>query len=116
MLTIYHNPACRKSRAGLEFLKNSGQPFTIREYLKSPLSEAEIEKLLVKLNRKPAEILRTQEEYYKQNLKGRRFEDHELVKIIAANPKLLQRPVVEGRYKAVVGDPPETIASLLPKS
>lgn len=116
MLTIYHNPACRKSRAGLEFLKESGQPFTVREYLKAPLSEEEIEKLLVKLNSKPADMLRTQEDYYKQNLKGKHFEDHELVKIIAANPKLLRRPVVEGRYKAVVGDPAEAIALLLLKS
>ena len=115
MLTIYHNPACRKSRAGLEVLKASGHAFAVREYLKAPLTVEEIEKLLVKLNLEPAEMLRTQEEYYKQHLKGKRFEAHELVKIIAANPKLLRRPVVEGRYKAVVGDPAEAITPLLAK-
>ncbi|MCX6304457.1 MAG: arsenate reductase [Bacteroidetes bacterium] len=113
MLRIYHNPSCKKSRAGLKFLQESGQSFEVMEYLKNPLTEKELEKLLVKLNLKPADILRTQEEYYRQNLKGKNFEDHELVKIILQYPKLLQRPVVEGKYKAVVGDPVENIIPLL---
>ena len=72
-----------------------------------------MEKLLIKLNKKPAELIRIQEDYYKQNLKGKNFEDHEWVKIILQNPKLLQRPIVEGQYKAVVGDPVENIEPLL---
>ncbi len=113
MLTIYHNPSCKKSRAGLQFLKESDQDFTVVEYLKKPLTEKELEKLLVKLNRKPVELLRMQEEYYRKNLKGKNFEDHELVKIMVQNPKLIQRPIVEGKYKAVVGDPAEKIEVLL---
>jgi arsenate reductase len=108
-LTIYHNPACKKSRAGLQFLKDQGAEFTVIEYLKNPLTEKEVEKLLMKLNRKPAELLRTQEDYFKQRLKGKNFEDHELIRIMVQNPKLIQRPIVEGKYKAVVGDPVENI-------
>jgi arsenate reductase (glutaredoxin) len=113
MLRIYHNPSCKKSRAGLQFLKESGKVFEVVEYLKKPMSEMEMEKLLVKLNLRPADVLRTQEVYYKQKLKGKRFEDHELIKIIIQNPKLMQRPIVEGLYKAVVGDPVENIITLL---
>ncbi|MEI7727125.1 MAG: arsenate reductase family protein [Bacteroidota bacterium] len=113
MLRIYHNPSCKKSRAGLQYLQESGYVFEVVEYLKNPLTEKELEKLLMKLNLKPADVLRTQEDYYKQNLKGKKFEDHELVKIIIQHPKLLQRPVVEGKYKAIVGDPVENIAPLL---
>jgi arsenate reductase (glutaredoxin) len=113
MLKIYHNPSCKKSRAGLAYLKESGTAFTVVEYLKNPLTEVELEKLLVKLNFKPGEVLRTQEDYYKQSVRGKRFEDHELIKIILQNPKLLKRPIVEGIYKAVVGDPVENIALLL---
>ena len=114
MLNIYHNPSCKKSRAGLKFLQESGREFEIVEYLKKPMSEKELEKLLVKLNLRPADLLRTQEDYYKQNLRGKNFEDHELVKIILRNPKLMQRPVIESQYKAVIGDPVENISSLLP--
>ena len=113
MLRIYHNPQCKKSRAGLQYLKESGQEVEVVEYLKNPMTEKEIEKLLVKLNLKPADLLRTQEDYYKKNLKGKKFEDHELIKIIIQNPKLMNRPVVEGVYKAVIGDPVENIAPLL---
>jgi arsenate reductase len=112
-LRIYHNPQCKKSRAGLHYLQQSGREFEVVEYIKKPLTEKEVEKLLIKLNLKPADILRKQEDYYKQHLKGKHFEDHELVKIIIQNPKLLQRPIVESIYKAVVGDPVENIATLL---
>jgi arsenate reductase len=113
MIKIYHNPSCKKSRAGLQYLQESGSAFEVVEYLKNPLSEKDLERLLVKLNLKPSDLLRKQEDYYKQNLKGKNFEDHELLRIILQNPKLLQRPVVEGKYKAVIGDPPEIIAPLL---
>jgi len=67
----------------------------------------------VKLNRKPEELLRKQEEYYKKNLRGKQFNDHEWVRILAENPKLIQRPIVEREYKAVVGDPADDIENIL---
>jgi arsenate reductase (glutaredoxin) len=113
MLKIYHNPQCKKSRAGLQYLQGKKLKFDIVEYLKKPLTEKELEKLLVKLNKKPVEIIRNQEDYYKKNLKGKNFSDHEWIRIITENPKLLQRPVVEADYKAVVGDPVENINLIL---
>jgi arsenate reductase (glutaredoxin) len=113
MLKIYHNPSCKKSRAGLLHLKESGKPYEVIEYLKNPLTETDMERLLVKLNLRPADILRTKEDYFKQHLKGKKFEGHELVRIILQNPKLLQRPIVEGKYKAVIADPVENMAPLL---
>lgn len=109
MLKIYHNPQCKKSRAGLEYLKGKNAEFEVVEYLKIPLTEAELEQLLVKLNARPEEMLRKQEDYYKKNLKGKKFNDHEWIRIIVQNPRLLKRPVIEGRYKAVWGDPAENI-------
>jgi arsenate reductase (glutaredoxin) len=113
MLKIYHNPQCKKSRAGLQYLIGKKLKFEIIEYLKNPLTEKELERLLVKLNKKPVEIIRNQEEYYKKNLKGKNFSDYEMIRIITENPKLLQRPVVEVDYKAIVGDPVENIDSIL---
>ena len=113
MLKFYHNPQCRKSRAGLEYLKSKGVLFDVIEYIRHPLTEKELAKLLVKLNKKPSEILRTQEEYYKKNLRGRSFNDHELIRIICENPKLLHRPIVEKDYAAVIGDPVENIDQII---
>ena len=113
MLKIYHNPQCKKSRAGLKFLQESGKAFEVVEYIKNPLTDKELERLLVKMNRKPSEVLRTQEDYFKKTLKGKKFEDHEWVRIIIQNPKLLHRPIVEGNFKAVIGDPVENIIPML---
>jgi arsenate reductase len=113
MIKIYHNPQCKKSRAGLAYLQGKGQDVEVVEYLKKPLAEKEFEMLLAKLNKKPSEVVRTQEEYYRKNLKGKNFNDHEWIWIILENPKLLQRPIVEGQYKAVIGDPAENIDVLI---
>ena len=72
-----------------------------------------MEKLLVKLNARPPDLVRTQETYYKQNLKGKKFEDHEWIRILIENPKLIQRPIVEAQYRAVIGDPVANIDILL---
>jgi arsenate reductase (glutaredoxin) len=116
MFKIYHNPQCKKSRAGLQFLQSAGVPFEIVEYIKIPLSEVQIEKLLAKLNIRPEELIRKQEEYYKKSLKGKKFHDHEWIKILAQNPRLIQRPVVELGNKAVIGDPVENIEILIHKN
>jgi arsenate reductase (glutaredoxin) len=113
MIRIYHNPQCKKSRAGLQYLRDKNVVFETVEYLKTGLTVALLEKLLVKLHRKPAEIVRTQEEYYKKNLKGKKFHDHEWVRILVENPKLIMRPIVEKEYKAVIGDPVENIDCIL---
>ncbi len=112
MYTVYHNPRCKKSRAGLQYIIDKGMEYQVREYLKEPLSEEELTTLLMKLHKKPAEIIRTQEEYFRKELKGLNLNDEEWVKVMVENPKLIQRPIVEGKYKAVVGDPAENIDTL----
>ena len=113
MIRIYHNPFCKKSRAGLKYLVDMGIAVEIVEYLKKHLTEKELEKLLIKLNFKPTDIIRTQEEYYKKNLKGKNFNDHEWIRIIVLNPKLMKRPIIEREYKAVIGDPVSNIDIVL---
>lgn len=113
MITIYHNPKCRKSRAGLQYLQDKGQPCTIVEYLKTPLSRGQLQDLLMKLNMRPAEIVRTQEEEFREKLKGKHFTDEEWITILLENPKLIQRPIVVKNHKAVLGQPVEEIDRLL---
>jgi arsenate reductase len=112
MYTVYHNPRCKKSRAGLQYLSDKKLEFQIREYLKETLSEAELTALVMKLNVKPRELVRTQEEVFRKELKGLNLNDEEWIKVMVENPKLIHRPIVEGKYKAVVGDPPENIDQL----
>jgi arsenate reductase len=84
----------------------------VREYLKDPLTKDELSKLVMKLNIKPEELVRTQEEYYRRELKGLKLNDDEWIRVMVENPKLIRRPIMEGKYKAVIGDPVENIDSL----
>jgi arsenate reductase (glutaredoxin) len=113
MLKVYHNPRCRKSRAGLDYLKSKGSEPEIIDYIKNPLNEKELKNLLKKLGKKPKDIVRTQEDYYKKELKGKDLSDTEWIKILVENPRLIQRPILETETKAVIGDPAENIDNIL---
>ena len=73
------------------------------------ISEVELKEILLKLNAQITDLVRTQEEYYKKELKGKSFTEDEWIRIISENPKLLKRPLVLTRHKAVLGDPPENL-------
>ncbi len=113
MITIYHNPKCRKSREGLQYLHDRGLECTVIEYLKTPFTREQFKDLLMKLNMRPGEIVRTQEDEFKEKLKGKNFTDEEWITILLENPKLIQRPLVVRDHKAVLGQPVEEIDRLL---
>ena len=111
-MKIYHNTRCKKSRAGLQYLQEKTSDFEIVEYLKNELSVAELTDIFKKLGKKPEEMIRKQEQVFKEKFKGKNFSDAEWIKIIAENPKLLNRPIVVKGEKAVWGDPPENLDEL----
>lgn len=111
-MKIYHNPRCRKSREGLEYLKSKTSDFELVDYLKEGLTKEILEEILLKTNQEPQELLRTQEEVYKKELKGKNFTREEWIQIIIENPKLLQRPIVVGKHKAVFAMPPDKVDNL----
>lgn len=107
MLQIYHNPRCSKSRTGLDYLKTKTMDFEVIDYLKTGLTAETLRQILQRLNVKPIELVRTQEDYFKQQLKGKNFSDEEWIQIIIENPRLLKRPIIVNKYKAVWADPAE---------
>lgn len=109
MITIYHNSRCKKSRAGLARLEEKGLEFEIKNYIKDGITTDEIKDILMKMNVSPHEMIRTQEADYKNKLKGKTFTDEEWIKIMAQDPKLIKRPIVVKKYKAVWADPPENM-------
>lgn len=113
MITIYHNSRCKKSREGLELVKESGEELKIREYLKEPVTEKELAQLLEMLAMAPMELVRTDEKLWKEEYKGRDLSDGELIRVMVENPKLIQRPIVVRNGKAVVGRPASKISDLL---
>jgi len=113
-ITIYHNPKCSKSRKALEIIKSKNIEPTIILYLTNKLSKNEIKNLLLRLRLSIRDILRTGENEYKNNnLKNENLSDDTLIEFLVKFPKLLQRPIVIKKNKAVIGRPPENILKLL---
>ncbi len=112
-MKILHNPRCRKSREGLKILEDSGQDFTIVEYLKEPLTKEQLSEVLSKLGISAMDLVRKNEKEWKENFKGKEMSEEEVVAAMVAHPKLIERPIVISGDRAVVGRPPENISQLL---
>ncbi len=112
-MKILHNPRCRKSREGLKILEESGQDFTIVEYLKEPPSKEELTDILEKLDMSAIDLVRKNEKEWKDNFKGREMSEEEIVAAMVSHPKLIERPIVISGESAVVGRPPENILELI---
>ena len=115
-MKIYHNSRCSKSRNGLQILEASGQKFEVIDYLKNPPSEKEIKELLKKLGFTPIQLVRKNEAIWKENYKNKTLTDNDIIKAMAAHPKLIERPIVIKGNKAVIGRPSENINELIKSS
>ena len=105
MTTIYHNPACSKSRQALALLREAGDEPDVVNYLKIPLGAAQLTALLAKLRLEPAALIRRKEARdLGVDLAG---DDDALIAAMAAHPILIERPIVEKGGKAVIARPPE---------
>lgn len=113
MLTIYHNPRCRKSRETLQLIRESDNLVEIVEYLDDQLSEDELEELLERLEMKAEQLVRKGEAIYKENYKGKQLSEKEWIEAMVEHPKLIERPIVVKGNKAVLGRPPENVNELL---
>jgi arsenate reductase len=113
--TIYHNPRCSKSRATLDLLTARGFAPRVVNYLETPPTKAELEKLLDILGVEPRALMRREEdEYSALGLDDPTKTRRQLIAAIAAHPHLLQRPVVVFDDKAAIGRPPEAVLAILP--
>ena len=109
---IYHNPRCIKSRQTLALFEKETTEFKIIEYLKNPLSFDEIKEIIEKLAIKPIDLVRKNEQIWKDNYKGKEMTDVEIIKAMEINPKLIDRPIVINEKHGIIGRPPEKVLSL----
>ena len=109
--TLYHNPRCSKSRQTLKLLEENGIKFEIKEYLKEGLSGKEIKDLASALKMDVLEFTRKKESVFKE-LALKDKSEKELIKAMAENPILLERPIFVKGKKAALGRPPEQVLEL----
>jgi arsenate reductase (glutaredoxin) len=108
---IYHNPRCSKSRATLALLRERGVELEIVDYIATPLSKATLRDLGRKLGGPALAMVRTEDQEFRPHAQ-RALTDEEVIDLLAAEPRLLQRPIVELGDTARIGRPPERVLEL----
>ena len=109
--TIYHNPRCSKSRETLALLEGTpGVEVEVVEYLKTPPSRATLAALYAKAGITPRDGLRKGEDGAKA-LKD--ASDDAILDAMAADPILIERPLVETDKGVRLGRPPEKVRDIL---
>jgi arsenate reductase (glutaredoxin) len=94
--TIYHNPMCGTSRKTLEILRDEGADVTVIEYLETPPSAAELQRLYDRAGLTPREGLRAREQLAQDlDLAEGAVSDAAILEAMADNPILIERPLVE---------------------
>jgi len=118
-VTIYHNPRCSKSRQTLEILKENGVEPSVVEYLETPPDAETLKAILNMLNISAKQLLRTQEDEFKQagfdreGLKNDRYGEDQIIKAMITFPKLIERPIVVSNGKAISGRPPSLVLDII---
>lgn len=113
MIKIYHNNRCKKSREAVQYLNEKKIKFTVIEYLKENLSVDEMTKLISKLNLDPINLVRKNENIWKEKFKNLKHSDMDIINLLVSNPKLIERPIIENSNKAVIGRPLENLIDFL---
>ena len=113
MLTIWHNPRCRKSRETLALIENAGVDVTCRKYLEDSPSRDELVSVLSQLGfDDPRLLMRKGERIYKDMALKSVFSQDKLIDVMVDFPILIERPIVFNGVKACIGRPPEAVNAL----
>ncbi|MFL0417607.1 arsenate reductase (glutaredoxin) [Sphingomonas sp. 179-I 2A4 NHS] len=103
--TIWHNPRCSKSREALALLRDAGIEPIIVEYLKEPPSRAELARLYARAGIAPRDAMRKDA--------PKVANDEAALDAMAADPALIERPLIETDKGVVLGRPPERVRDIL---
>ncbi len=111
--TIYHNPRCSTSRNTLQLLRDKGIEPTIVKYLETPPTRAELATMISEAGLDVRQAIRSKEAVY-QELNLADATDDELLDAMAANPILIERPLVVTDLGVRLARPLQNILDILP--
>jgi len=111
--SVFFNPECGNCRTAQGILEERGIDADYIRYLENAPTRADLEDVLIKLGTDdPRDIVRTKEPVYAE-LGLDSADRDQLLDAMAANPILIQRPIVISGDRAVVARPPERLLELL---
>ena len=112
--TIYHNPKCGTSRKTLEILESEGAEVTVVDYLSTPPSKNELRRLYARAGMSPRDGLRAKETLARDlDLVDGAVSDEAILDAMAANPILINRPLVETEKGVRLCRPQDAVREIL---
>lgn len=111
-VTVYEKSSCSTCRNLGRLLREHGVEYERIEYILEPLSVDELRALLKKLRVPARELLRAREVEYAGSGLGPDSSDDEILAAIAADPNLMQRPIVVRGKRAVIARPAERVLEI----
>lgn len=83
------------------------------KYLEDKLTVKNLTTIISKLDISPIDLVRKNEAIWKSEFKGKDLNDAQIIEAMVANPKLIERPIVINKNKAVIGRPSDAIKTIL---
>ena len=112
-MRVYHNPVCSKSRGALEILGERGADVEVIEYLKTPPTRADLERIVGAISDPPASLVRKDKRFGELGLDAGDYQSAEqVVALLLEHPELMERPVVFRGEEAVIARPSERVLEL----
>jgi arsenate reductase len=116
-VTIYHNPACSKSRSTLDLIRKAGIEPRIIEYLREPPTREQLAGLILAAGLAVRDALRAGEAPFQALALDRPdLADDVLLDAMVAHPILMERPFVTTPYGTRLCRPPERVLEILAES
>ncbi|WP_324750666.1 arsenate reductase (glutaredoxin) [Sphingomonas sp. LY54] len=112
--TIYHNSRCGTSRKTLEILEQEGADVTVVNYLETPPSKDELQRLYDRAGITPRDGLRAKESLAQDlDLVEGAVSDDAILDAMVANPILINRPLVETEKGVRLCRPQDVVREIL---
>ncbi len=112
-IKILHNTRCSTSRKAMAILDEMKVNYDVILYLDKKWFQKEIKEILDKLGMKAEDIVRKKDAFFKENYAGKDLNNKEWIKAIAENPRLIERPIIIHKDKAIVARPIDRITDFL---
>ena len=113
VMRIFHNPRCSKSRQTLQLIRQSQHEVEVIEYLQNPPTVEQLRTVIELLGLEASSLVRKGEAVFRElDVDLVTLSDDAVIELLVAHPILIQRPIVVGNGKAVIGRPPENVLQL----
>lgn len=110
---LYHNADCSKCRGALALLIEHEVEVEVVNYLERPPGVEQLRDLLDKLRLPALALVRDSDAVASARVVAPGASEEAILRTLAADPRLLQRPILVVGERAVIARPPERVLEII---